>query len=171
MKKIVLLLCFLPGLVFAQNGFRRHIAAASGLVQADTSTNVVQTKSENNALYYGQTFFPPIQFALTDSIRIITGDSVFIWQNWTGSSVTVDSIKLKAKTDDFLLVILEKDEDGKHGTVVDSVTASTNGTNMFYATETDILQAGIEAKHILGFLKPEGSTTWFQVVIFYHKSL
>lgn len=107
------------------------------------------------------------QFAV-DSASAMTADTMWVWQNMTGGSVAVDSIHVAAKTDDYAISIVKSDYNGKNGTLVDAVTASTNGTNLFFITETTITSATIASGQRVGFKRPASTGNRVFVRIHYH---
>lgn len=95
--------------------------------------------------------------AALDSAKALIADTTWFWQNsdpLIGASVTVDSIAVEADTDNFALIFVEKNRGGGGIAVVDTVTASTNGTTSFYITETVMNQSSVEVMHWLGLVRP-----------------
>lgn len=82
---------------------------------------------------------------LADSER----DAFWIWENVSGMSFIVTGWAAKSDTDDTTLNIEEIDTDGANNATVDAVEIATNGTGLFYATDTTITAATIENGHLL----------------------
>lgn len=78
-----------------------------------------------------------------------TRDACPIWSNETGMTFTVTKIEAWSDTDDTVLNVEEEDADGANNASVDELTIATDGTGMYYTTETTITGATIEANHIL----------------------
>jgi len=102
------------------------------------------------------------QYALAEVIRTVqativkpndladaTRDACIIWSNETGMSFVVTKIEAWSGTDDTTLNVEETDADGANNATVDALEIATNGTGLFYATETAITAATIEANHVL----------------------
>src|SRR3990167_4454020 len=82
---------------------------------------------------------------LDDSER----DALYFWQNVSGMSFVVTGWKALSDTDDTTLAIEECDEDGGNSATVDAVEIATNGTGLFYASDTTITAATVENGHRL----------------------
>lgn len=78
-----------------------------------------------------------------------TRDACPIWSNETGMTFTVWKIEAWSDTDDTVLNVEEEDADGANNASVDELTIATDGTGVYYTTETTITGATIEANHIL----------------------
>jgi hypothetical protein len=82
---------------------------------------------------------------LADSER----DAFWIWENVSGMSFIVTGWSFKSDTDDTTLNIEEIDNDGANNTTVDAVEIATNGTGLFYASDTTITAPTIENGHLI----------------------
>lgn len=82
---------------------------------------------------------------LADSER----DALWVWENRSGLSFVVQGWAFKSDTDDTTLNIEEVDNDGANNATVDAVEIATNGTGMFYASDTTITAATIENLHVI----------------------
>lgn len=82
---------------------------------------------------------------LADSER----DALWVWSNQSGLTFVVTGWAFYSDTDDTTLNIEEIDADGANNTTVDAVEIATNGTGLFYATDTTITAPNIETGHIL----------------------
>lgn len=82
---------------------------------------------------------------LDDSER----DAFWIWENVSGMNFIVTGWSAKSDTDDTTLNIEEIDNDGLNNTTVDAVEIATNGTGLFYASDSTITAATIENGHLL----------------------
>lgn len=109
----------------------------------------------------------PIQFVV-DSSSALTSDTLWVWQNVFGSTVTIDSIHVDSSQDDFQISIVKCSYTGKNGTLVDTITASNNGTNHFYQTETTISSGSITNGSWIGFKRPSSTGKRVSVRIHYH---
>jgi hypothetical protein len=82
---------------------------------------------------------------LADSER----DAFWVWENVSGMSFVVTGWSAKSDTDDTTLNLEEIDGDGQNNATVDAVEIATNGTGLFYASDTTITAATIENGHVL----------------------
>lgn len=82
---------------------------------------------------------------LADAVR----DACPIWSNESGMSFVVTGWKAWSGTDDTTLNIEETDGDGQNNATVDAVEIATNGTGVFYGSDTTITAATIENGHML----------------------
>lgn len=130
------------------------------ILTADLAAQAVTYAKLANALKF-------FQFAL-DSASAMAGDTTWVWQNMTGGSVTIDSIHVAASSDDYAISLVECDWNGKNGTLVDAVTAATNGTNLYWQSETTITAATIESGHRVGFKRPASTGDRVYVRVHYH---
>jgi hypothetical protein len=78
-----------------------------------------------------------------------TRDACPIWSNETGMSFIVTKIEAWSDTDDTTLNVEEEDADGANNATVDALEIATNGTGMYYTTETTITGATVEANHLI----------------------
>lgn len=82
---------------------------------------------------------------LADAVR----DKFIFWENDTGMTFTITRIGCWAGTDNTDLTIKEYNADGSNVQTVDAVSITTDGTTIYYAEETTITGATIEATHLL----------------------
>lgn len=82
---------------------------------------------------------------LADAVR----DAFLVWSNESGMSFVITGWKAWSGTDDTTLNIEETDADGQNNATVDAVEIATNGTGLFYASDTTITGATIENGHLL----------------------
>lgn len=109
----------------------------------------------------------PIQFSV-DSASAMTADTMWVWRNVSSGSVVIDSINVDASSDDYAISIVKRNSGGGLGALVDAVTASTNGTNTFYTTETTITSATVPRFGWIGFKRPTSTGKRVSVRIHYH---
>lgn len=102
-----------------------------------------------------------------DSANGLKADTSWIWQNGFGATATIDSIHVGAGADNYAITFFEKDYGGGNIQTVDVVTASTDGANWYYISETTISHAAIEAGHWFGFLRPTGTAEELGVRVHY----
>lgn len=76
-------------------------------------------------------------------------DKFVIWENASGMTFTVVSWSGKSGTDNTTLAIMEGDADGQNPTTVDAVEIATDGTGLYYGSDTTITAGTIETGHIL----------------------
>lgn len=143
---------------YSDNGTVLFAVDTTGMI----SNGAVATPSARGVWY-----LPPITFAV-DSASAMAADTMWVWQNSFGATVTVDSIHVAASSDDYAISIVKCDYTGKNGALVDAVTASTNGTNLFFITETTITSASITAGQRLGFKRPASTGDRVFVRVHYH---
>jgi len=82
---------------------------------------------------------------LPDAVR----DAFPIWENVSGMSFVVTGWSAKSSTDDTTLNIEETDADGQNNATVDAVEIATNGTGLYYSSDTTITAATIETGHMI----------------------
>ena len=109
----------------------------------------------------------PIQFSV-DSASAMAADTMWVWRNVSSGSVVIDSINVDASSDDYAISIVKRNSGGGLGALVDAVTASTNGTNTFYTTETTITSATVPRFGWIGFKRPTSTGKRVSVRIHYH---
>lgn len=143
---------------YSDNGTVLFAVDTTGMI----SNGAVATPSARGVWY-----LPPISMA-ADTINALRADTLWYWQNTTGATLTVDSIHVAAGTDDFAISFIKCDYTGKNGALIDAVTASTNGTNMYFITETTISSATIAPGQRVGFKKPTVATKWAYGRIHFH---
>lgn len=139
----------------------------STAVTAGTYTSPTFTVDTDGRLTAASIVYPPVIFA-ADSASSMAGDTTWVWQNWRGVSVTVDSIIVYASSDDYAISIVKRNANGHLGALVDAVTASTNGVNTFYQKETTITSATVASFSWLGFKRPTSTGDAVNVRIHYH---
>lgn len=82
---------------------------------------------------------------MADAVR----DAFLVWSNESGMSFVITGWKAWSGTDDTTLNIEETDADGQNNATVDAVEIATDGTGLFYASDTTITGATIENGHLL----------------------
>jgi hypothetical protein len=121
-----------------------------GQISYDTDDDVLRGFDGANQVALGRKI-EAIHFSvvlpndLADSER----DAFWIWENVSGMSFIVTGWSFKSDADDTTLNIEEIDNDGANNTTVDAVEIATNGTGLFYATDTTITAATIENGHLI----------------------
>lgn len=133
-----------------------------------SGTNYV-TDATDSVLIDFEPFFKaaaPIQFSV-DSASAMAADTMWVWRNVTSGSIVIDSINVDASSDDYAISIVKRNSGGGLGALVDLVTASTNGTNTFYITETTITSATVPRFGWLGFKRPTSTGKRVSVRIHY----
>ena len=136
-------------------------------VTAGAYTSPAFTVDGDGRLTAASVVYPPVIFAV-DSASASSADTTWIWQNWRGVNVIVDSIIVHASSDDYAISIVERRPFGGGTTLVDAVTASTNGVNNFWQKETTITAATIESNNWIGFKRPASTGDIVNVRIHYH---
>lgn len=76
-------------------------------------------------------------------------DHYWIYVNTTGMSLVITKWTAKSTSDDTTATLYEEDGDGQNDTTIDAVEVATNGTGLFYATDSTITAATIEDGHII----------------------
>lgn len=82
---------------------------------------------------------------LADSER----DALWVWRNQQPTSFIVTGWAGISDTDDTTLNIEEIDGDGANNATVDAVEIATNGTGLFYGSDTTITAGTVETGHLL----------------------
>lgn len=132
------------------------IAIASDSVYAKTAT-----KSS-----LGVDYLKPIQVPL-DTANIIVADTTWILENTWGATSTLDSIKVDASSDNFVVIFVMRNEHGGGVAVVDTVTASTNGVNTYYGSSSSLTTSSWGSTKWIGFLRPAVPAKRANLLIFY----
>jgi hypothetical protein len=93
----------------------------------------------------------PIHFTVVapNDLADAARDHAWFWENESGMTYTVVRIHCVSDTDDTALTIMEEDADGANDATVDAITISTDGTGLYYQTETTITGPTIESGHLL----------------------
>ena len=76
-------------------------------------------------------------------------DHFWVWSNDSGMSFVVTGWKAWSTSDDTTLLIREEDVDGQNDATIDAVEIATNGTGLYYASDTTITAATIENGHLI----------------------
>jgi hypothetical protein len=143
---------------YADNGTVLLAVDSTGMI----SDGAVATPNKRGIWY-----LPPIQFSI-DSAVVMAAETTWVWQNWTGVTLSIDSIHVAASTDNYAINIVKCNYNGGGGTLVDAVTASTNGTNLYFITETTITSATITNGQRVGFRRPSSTGDRVYIRIHYH---
>lgn len=154
----------LTGLQHITSGNDPDISTA-GDISYDTNGNWVRGFDGTNQVALGRkqdeiavTVIAPNDLA--DAAR----DKFIIWTNKSGMSFIVTGWDATGDTDNTDLTITEMDNDGANATTVDAVSITTDGTSLFYASDTTITAATIENGHRL-YLNFDDTDTPGQVSI------
>jgi len=162
MKKIflvfVVFLCF-NSLTIAQLKFNNNKLDLSSLDSTITLSSDGQTTGgiEYSAICAG-----------FDTPSSLGPDTCWFAKNITGTTMTVDSIRVESSTDDQDVIIVSKAGIGGTTSRIDSCGASTDGVGCFYGTATSIDDASIAANETIGLVKPTVASTTVQITIYYH---
>lgn len=108
----------------------------------------------------------PFQFTVVNPKNV--GDTVWVWKNLTGATITIDSIQANSNNDTCAFSLVESAYNGGTTSLVDAVDANTAGTNCFIKTETTITAGSIEANNRIGYVKSADSTESIEVIGFNH---
>jgi hypothetical protein len=99
------------------------------------------------------TYFPYDEIVVTvykpNSLDDAQRDHFWIWKNTSGKTFKVTGWYGISTADDTDLLIREEDADGQNDVTVDSVTIATNGTGLYYGSDTTITADTIEDGHLL----------------------
>lgn len=76
-------------------------------------------------------------------------DHFWIWSNESGMTFVVTGWKAWSTSDDTSLTIYEEDSDGQNDATVDAVEIATNGTGLYYGSDTTITGPNIENGHLM----------------------
>lgn len=76
-------------------------------------------------------------------------DHFWIWKNTSGKTFKVTGWYGISTADDVNLDIREEDADGQNDVTVDAVTIATNGTSLYYGSDSTITADTIEDGHLL----------------------
>jgi hypothetical protein len=140
------------------NGVFKHLFSSSGVL---LSGNV----SINNGTIAGQTEYQEICVYIP-SPSSISQDSLWFWENTKGTTVTIDSIIASADVDDQDITIVKRLRTGGAPTIIDALTVSTDGTDVYTTKETTLTTSTIESHYELGIPPPSEASTWVRIVLF-----
>lgn len=117
----------------------------------------------------GQTKKSTVQY-MFDTPSSMSPDTIWGYINFTGGTVTIDSIASNSLTDDQDVKLVAKPWDGSSTSrdVIDDMTISTDGTDgvTFYNMETTISDAALENGKQIGFVKPSITSSNVVIVVF-----
>jgi len=130
-------------------------------------TATIDDLNGNGGQIYGEIEYDAITFGL-DTPSSMSPDTLWFFKNHHAADMTIDSIHVSASTDDQDLSIVSRNWGGGGATLVDAITASIDGTNNYYSTETTISDGTISANQDLGIVKPSAGSTSVEGVIYYH---
>jgi hypothetical protein len=135
------------------NGTDPDVDAAGEIAFDTDGANIT-----NDAYYRG--YDGSNQFAFGHKLKWIQGtvilpndladgerDALCIFKNKTGTTITIVAWDMESGTDDTTLNIEETDADGQNNSTVDAVEIATNGTGIYYGSDTTITAGTIEAEH------------------------
>jgi len=124
----------------------------------ETTQDYLKTSEYNDASEVIQKVF--------DTPVSASADTIWFWQNWKGASVTIDSIQMYSDTDDVDATIVSRNWVGGTKSLVDAIQASTDGTNIYYKTETTISDATILNNEHIGMVRPTDVCDYIRLNIF-----
>ena len=110
-----------------------------------------------------------VEFTITDPKNLL-GDSVAIWSNETGHSITLLGVSAWATDDDFEVILKEFTNAGAAaGGSIDTITIADDGTNCYYtASEVTALDhATIEDRNCIWYVASADTANWTKVSIRY----
>jgi hypothetical protein len=76
-------------------------------------------------------------------------DHYWMYVNTTGMSLVITKWTAKSTSDDTTLTLYEEDGDGQNDTTIAAVEVATNGTGLYYATDSTFTPVTIEDGHII----------------------
>ncbi|MFX0181991.1 MAG: hypothetical protein ACFE95_02815, partial [Candidatus Hodarchaeota archaeon] len=117
---------------------------------------------------FGNIEYDKISVGLDDA-HAMASDTLWFFENDFQATMTLDSIFVRATTDDQDVNIIVSNRYGGGIAVVDAITASTDGTGEVYTqTETTLTTSSITAGQVLGLTKPTVTSDNILVSIYYH---
>jgi hypothetical protein len=135
------------------NGTDPDVDAAGEIAFDTDGANIT-----NDAYYRG--YDGSNQFAFGHKLKWIQGtvilpndladgerDALCIFKNKTGTTITIVAWDMESGTDDTTLNIEETDADGQNNSTVDAVEIATDGTGIYYGSDTTITAGTIETEH------------------------
>jgi len=166
MKKFFFLFMLLPCVVFGQHGVSSVFKSVEIIDTLDVGEgNFVLSPTTDQLSGY-------IEYSAIcagfDTPSSLGPDTCWFAKNITGTTMTVDSIRVESSTDDQDVIIVSKAGIGGTVSRIDSCGASTDGVNCFYGTATSIDDASIAANETIGLVKPTTASTTVQLTIYYH---
>ena len=114
----------------------------------ETGDSSIRGHDGSNQFLYSRKL-KTINFTLISPDQIDAADLIPIWHNTSGMTFTIVEWKMWSDDDDVSLEIEELTDmtDFTARTTVDAVEIATDGTGVYYASDTDITHAAIEHDH------------------------
>lgn len=109
-----------------------------------------------------------IEFSV-DSAAALADSMVMVKQNVSGATWVIDSIHVAERADDKIYIFRKSNYSGATLSVIDTVTASTNGTGTFYKTETTLTSNTVANGQRIWMKRPASSGPSVYVRIHYRK--
>ena len=147
---------FGTGIALQINGTFRLLSSndpdltTEGQLSYDANGDVLRSFDGTNQVAIARKIVPiSVNVVLPNDLADSERDAFIIWTNKSGMSFVVTGWDATSDTDDTTLNIEEIDNDGANNATVDAVEIATNGTGLFYASDTTITGATIEDGHRL----------------------
>jgi len=93
-------------------------------------------------------------------------DTIPIWDNYKGSTVSLDSIIAKTHTDDYDLIFVRRDENGANPTRIDSFRVADNGSGVFTHTETSLSVSSLPNTSGVWLVRPNDDGDFIKFLFF-----
>lgn len=151
MKKIFLLIFLLPCLVYSQHGVN---AVFKSVKIVEQLSGVIEYDQINVSL---------------DAASSMTSDTLWFYENNHQIAMTLDSIFVRATTDDQDVNLVKSGRYGGSIAVIDAITADVNGAGeVFTKTETTLTTGTLAAGEKIGMTKPTTASDNISISIYYH---
>lgn len=99
------------------------------------------------------------EFTITDPKNLL-GDSVIVFTNGEGATITIDSIICQSTADDYDFDLVEYTQTGAAaGGLVDAIVVDADGTALYYKQETTISHDEIESTNQIWFIPDASDST------------
>ena len=121
-----------------------------------------------DAQLHGNIEYDKINVGLDDA-HAMASDTLWFFENDFQTAMTLDSIRVRATTDDQDVNVIKSARNGGSIAVVDAITASTDGFGeVYYQTETTLTTSSIAAGEYIGITKPTTESDNIAISIYYH---
>jgi len=121
-----------------------------------------------DAQLHGNIEYDKISIGLDDA-HAMASDTLWFFENDFQVAMTLDSIRVRATTDDQDVNVIKSARNGGSIAVVDAITASTDGLGeVYYQTETTLTTSSIAAGEYIGITKPTAESDNIAISIYYH---
>jgi len=133
-----------------------------------SSSITVDADGRITAASTGSAYEPKFWFTMDYPVGAVSDTLWGIYENTSGSSITIDSIYVETDYDSFYVKLVKKDWAGGNVSLIDSINTTVAGVNMFYKTETTLTNGTIGTGQKVGFVRPVHTASYMAIRFHYH---